>query len=185
MGVAVIQQGLPRWLSGKESACQCRVTVSIFGFRRSLGEGNGNPFQHCCLEKPHGQRWLMGYSPWGYTKSQTQLSDWRMQCDPKKLPLLNRHPACRLWLLTLDPELQLLPCDSWTCRGSMRAWDYMKILWAHFVYRDDLYSHKSFIVYITPKRVRENRIREFKVVSYYSDLHFHPHFLCPPTRLIT
>ena len=35
--------GLPRWLSGKESAHQCR---------RSPGVGNGNPLQYSCLGKP-------------------------------------------------------------------------------------------------------------------------------------
>ena len=29
------------------------------------GEGNGNPLQHSCLEKSHGQRSLVGYGPWG------------------------------------------------------------------------------------------------------------------------
>ena len=61
----------------------------------------------------------------------------------------------------------------------------MKIFWACFAYADDLYFHKSFIVHITPKRVRKNRIREFKLVSYDSNLHFHPHFLYLPTMLIT
>ena len=39
-----------------------------------MGEGNGNPLQYPCLENPHGQRSLEGYSPWG-RKGQTQLSD--------------------------------------------------------------------------------------------------------------
>ena len=34
-----------------------------------LGEGNGNPLQHSCLENPHGRRSLMGYSPWGRRES--------------------------------------------------------------------------------------------------------------------
>ena len=38
------------------------------------GEENGNPFQHSCLEKSHGQGSLAGYSPWGY-RSRTQLGD--------------------------------------------------------------------------------------------------------------
>ena len=33
-------------------------------------EGNGNPLQYSCLENPHGQRSLTGYSPW-VSKSQT------------------------------------------------------------------------------------------------------------------
>ena len=39
--------GIPRWCSGKESACQCRRCErhgSISGSRRSPGEGNGNHF---------------------------------------------------------------------------------------------------------------------------------------------
>ena len=38
---------------------------SIPGSGRSPGEGNGNPLQCSCLENPHGQRSLAGYSPWG------------------------------------------------------------------------------------------------------------------------
>ena len=29
------------------------------------GERNGNPLQYSCLENPHGQRSLVGYSSWG------------------------------------------------------------------------------------------------------------------------
>ena len=32
---------------------------------RSPGGGHGNPLQYSCLENPHGQRSLVGYSPWG------------------------------------------------------------------------------------------------------------------------
>ena len=35
----------------------------IPGSGRSPGGGHGNPFQYFCLENPHGQRSLMGYSP--------------------------------------------------------------------------------------------------------------------------
>ena len=30
------------------------------------GGGHGNPPQYSCLEKPHGQRTLVGCSPWGH-----------------------------------------------------------------------------------------------------------------------
>ena len=33
---------------------------------RSSGEGNGYPLQYSCLEKSHGQRSLVGYSPGGH-----------------------------------------------------------------------------------------------------------------------
>jgi len=32
---------------------------------RSPGEGNGNPLQYYWPGKSHGQRSLVGYSPWG------------------------------------------------------------------------------------------------------------------------
>ena len=43
---------LPRWLSGKESACNAGDADSVPGSRRSPGEGNGNPLQYFCLENP-------------------------------------------------------------------------------------------------------------------------------------
>ena len=36
----------------------------IPGLGRSLVGGQGNTFQSSCLENPHGQRSLAGYSPW-------------------------------------------------------------------------------------------------------------------------
>ena len=44
---------------------------------RSLGredtprEGNDYPLQYSCLENPHGQRSLEGYSPWCHKESDT------------------------------------------------------------------------------------------------------------------
>ena len=38
---------------------------------QSPGGGHGNPLQYSCLENPHGQRSLMGYSPWGHKRSET------------------------------------------------------------------------------------------------------------------
>ena len=42
----------PRWLSGKESACDAGDVGSIPGSGRSPGEGNGNPLQYSCLGSP-------------------------------------------------------------------------------------------------------------------------------------
>ena len=44
--------GLPWWLSGKESVCQCRRQGFDPGSRRSPEEGNGNSFQYPCLGNP-------------------------------------------------------------------------------------------------------------------------------------
>ena len=53
----------------KESADNVRNVGSIFGLGRSSGEGNGNPLQYSCLENPHGQRNLAGYSLWSLKES--------------------------------------------------------------------------------------------------------------------
>ena len=72
----MILMGFPGSSAGKESACNAGDLGSIPGLGRFPGEGHGNPSQYSCLENPHGQRSLVGYSPWGCKKSDTteQLS---------------------------------------------------------------------------------------------------------------
>ena len=48
-----------------------RETGSMPGLGRSPGGSHGNPLQNSCLENPHGQRNLAGYSPWGHKESDT------------------------------------------------------------------------------------------------------------------
>ena len=52
MKVATLDNGLLRWLSGKESASQAGDTGSLPGSGRSPREGNGNPLQYSCLANP-------------------------------------------------------------------------------------------------------------------------------------
>ena len=54
----------------KESVCIVEYLGSILGLRRSPGEGNGIPFQYCCLENSM-QKSLVGYSPRGHKVSDT------------------------------------------------------------------------------------------------------------------
>ena len=61
--------GFPGGSRSKESACSAGDLGSIPGSERSPGEGNGNLFQYSCLENPHGQKSLVGYSPWGHKES--------------------------------------------------------------------------------------------------------------------
>ena len=58
--------GFPDGSDGKESSCNVGNLDLIPGLERSPGEGPGNPFQYSCLENPHGQRSLAGYSLWGH-----------------------------------------------------------------------------------------------------------------------
>ena len=43
----------------------------IPGSGRSPEGGNSNPLQYSCLEIPHGQRILVGYSSWDCKESNT------------------------------------------------------------------------------------------------------------------
>ena len=49
--------------ASKESAWNAGDTGSVPGSGRSPRGGNGNPLQYS--GKSHGQRSLVGYSPWG------------------------------------------------------------------------------------------------------------------------
>ena len=53
----------------KESTCNAGDMGLIPGLGRFPGGGNGNPLQ--CSGKSHGQRSLVGYSPWGHKESNT------------------------------------------------------------------------------------------------------------------
>ena len=65
---------LPRWLSGKELACQCRRCkrhrfnpwVGRIPWRKKL-----QPIPVLLPGKSHGQRGLARYSPWGHEESDT------------------------------------------------------------------------------------------------------------------
>ena len=46
----------------KKSAWNVGDLGSVTGVGRSPGGGHGNPLQYSCLENPHGQRSLAGYS---------------------------------------------------------------------------------------------------------------------------
>ena len=60
--------GFPDGSAVKESTYDAGDPDLIPGLRRSPGRGNGNPLQSSCLENPHGQRSLAGYSPKGLQK---------------------------------------------------------------------------------------------------------------------
>ena len=65
--------GLPYWLSSKNPSANAGDAGSGSTSERSPGEGHGNPFINLLIinipvflpGKFHGQRSLVGYSPWG------------------------------------------------------------------------------------------------------------------------
>ena len=66
--------GFPGGSAVKNPPANVGDTSSIPGLGRSLGEGNGNPLQHSCLEDPMsgGAWWATGHR---VAKSWTRLRD--------------------------------------------------------------------------------------------------------------
>ena len=66
-GLMLLIRGLPRVAlvikNLPANAGDIRDVGLIPGLGRSPGEGHGNPLHYSCLENPHGQRSLAGYSP--------------------------------------------------------------------------------------------------------------------------
>ena len=82
--VTTIWVGLPWWLRGRESACQCRS-----------GEANGNPLLYSCLENPT-DRGVWQATGHGVAKSQTQLEWLSMHAsvgDVGSIPGSGRSPG--------------------------------------------------------------------------------------------
>ena len=70
--------GLPGWLSGKESACQCRRHKRL-GFNPSVMKipwsRKWQPTPVSLPGESHGQKSLTGYSPWGHKESDVSLNN--------------------------------------------------------------------------------------------------------------
>ena len=66
-----ISEGFSGSSDGKESACNAGDLGLIPGLGRSPEGGHDSPLYYSCLENPHGQRSLVGYSPWGRKESDT------------------------------------------------------------------------------------------------------------------
>ena len=85
---------LPGWLSGKESACQCRKR----GFEPSVGKipwrRKWQPISVFLPEESHGQRSLAGYCPWGPKKLNTA---WRLSSNSSELHSSWQRSLRRFW----------------------------------------------------------------------------------------
>ena len=113
---ASLKTGLPRWLSGKESACSAGDVGSIPGLRRSPGGRNGNPLQYSCLENPmdRGAWWA---TVRGVMKNQMWLSDWTTT-NIQELSLKHFHFTSQMgWTILWAHRLRVLAlpeqCVSW------------------------------------------------------------------------
>ena len=71
-------QGFPRWLSGKESACQCRRLGFKAWVRKIPWRRKWQPTPVFLPGKSHGQRSLAGYSLWG--RKESDVTEWLSMC---------------------------------------------------------------------------------------------------------
>ena len=62
-------RGLPKWLSGKEPACQCRRHAFNPWVRKIPWRKDRPPIPVFLPGESHEQRSLAGYSPWGQKES--------------------------------------------------------------------------------------------------------------------
>ena len=98
---------------------------SIPGLGKSPEGGHGIPLQYSCLENPHGQRSLAGYSPQGLKESDTteQLSTAR-------------------WEPTVEPrEPYSVPCGDLNRKEIWKEWICVHTQWSHFTIKQTLTPH--------------------------------------------
>ena len=93
-------EGFPSWLSGKESACQCRKCVFYPRVGKIPWRKKWQPTPVFLPGKSHDQRSLVGCSPWGHKESDTikDMHTWH----------------CRQWLLfTIHTYYSFFPIFTW------------------------------------------------------------------------
>ena len=99
-------QGLPQWLSSKESACNAGATG--YGFdpwvRKIPWSWKWPPTPVFLLGNFHGQRSLVGYSPWGCEVLDTteQVSYQALQGHQNILPSINSRQTIFMVLAYLS-----------------------------------------------------------------------------------
>ena len=96
---------------GKESTCNVGDLGLIPQSGRYPEGGHDNPHQYCCLENPHGQRSLAGYSPLGCKESDT--AEW-LSTAQHMIPLYT-------WAKQSPRDLY----------GASGRWGQSKVTWTH------------------------------------------------------
>ena len=95
------REGFPGSSYSKESSCSAGDPGLIPELGISPGGRHGPPLQYSCLENPHGQRSLMGYSPWGHIESDTT----------EQLTHARAHMCTQTLLQTEKKATWLTSCD--------------------------------------------------------------------------
>ena len=128
--------GVPSWLSGKESACSTGDTGLIPWLGRSPEGGNGSPLQYSCLENSmeRGAWWATVH---GVTKSWKQLQTYMIININYRLYETDFIMQFILWYnfnnsITSSQKALFLEVGGRAYRGSLQA-SPMPHLWTHHV----------------------------------------------------
>ena len=79
--------------------------VRSLDWEDSSGGGQGNPLQYSCLENPHGQRGLEGYSPWGHKESGTTEQIRQHRTAQETDQVMSIVFTCNRWSLAIFKSL--------------------------------------------------------------------------------
>ena len=83
----------------------------------SPGGGHGNPLQYSCLENPHGQRSLVGYSPWGYKELDTTKRLSTAQHMKESRCWISYVQLSPVWIKSKGKRPVSLPFTNYTAEG--------------------------------------------------------------------
>ena len=89
------KQWLPRWLGGKEAACQCRTLGFHPWIRKMPWRRKWQSTPVFLPKKSRGQRSLAGYSPWGHRVRHDCLST--RACNSRERSKENRGEGSIQW----------------------------------------------------------------------------------------
>ena len=116
--------------TGKESTCNAGDLSLISGLGISPGGGHGNPLQYFCLENSHGQRSLVGCSPWGCkeldtTERLSTMQNIHISGERRISVQLEKN-----WVSLLFPLLLVTECRTDSCSRLCVILHWMKIVTA-------------------------------------------------------
>ena len=118
--------GFPGDLLVKSLLTGAGDTVGTSGFGRCPGGGNGNPFQHSCLDDPinRGVWWARVH---GVTKSWTRLSTWAHRSSEGEIEMEHSkqwEAMCQDCIVGRDYSLftELKKGNPWTRAASSLVW---------------------------------------------------------------
>ena len=88
--------GLPRWLSGKESVCQCKRCGFCPWVQKILRRRKWHPTLVFLTGEFHGQRSTLGYSPWGCKESDNWRRPLLLKNNPESIEKV-KNMQSRRW----------------------------------------------------------------------------------------